>query len=240
MCRFVQEAFQFAAGPGSLDEVDRAASRRERPSTTTTPSPNRTESPRKSRHPAGQNPPSTRPQAATDRGRRTERRNLDEHGRDQPGHRRRQEDQRTQTAPDHRHPGPVSVAIVATTSVRDTTPARSSSMNQPPLIPACPTSGPAAAAGTASSTTAPDWASTWKPCRDRGRKESSRCRSGGPSSRPLADGRSTAVRHGTTRLCPQRSRTATHWTMANKVSREPTEESTPTWRTEADMPVTSA
>lgn len=96
MCRFVQEAFQFAAGPGSLDEVDRAASRRERPSTTTTPSPNRTESPRKSRHPAGQNPPSTRPQAATDRGRRTERRNLDEHGRDQPGHRRRQEDQRTQ------------------------------------------------------------------------------------------------------------------------------------------------
>lgn len=33
---------------------------------------------------------------------------------------------------------------------------------------------------------------------------------------------------------PQRSRTMIHWAMANKMSREPTEESTPTWRIETD------
>ncbi|MGW3399867.1 IS5 family transposase [Streptomyces hydrogenans] len=39
---------------------------------------------------------------------------------------------------------------------------------------------------------------------------------------------------------PQRSRTMIHWAMANKMSRELTGESTPTWRTETDMPPTPA
>jgi transposase len=39
---------------------------------------------------------------------------------------------------------------------------------------------------------------------------------------------------------PQRSRTMIHWAMANKMSREPTGESAPTWRIETDMPPTPA
>ncbi|MFC9262249.1 IS5 family transposase [Streptomyces hydrogenans] len=39
---------------------------------------------------------------------------------------------------------------------------------------------------------------------------------------------------------PQRSRTMIHWAMANKMSRELTGESAPTWRTETDMPPTPA
>ncbi|MGA5198713.1 IS5 family transposase [Streptomyces exfoliatus] len=39
---------------------------------------------------------------------------------------------------------------------------------------------------------------------------------------------------------PQRSRTMIHWAMANKMSREFTGESTPTWRIETDMPPTPA
>ncbi len=39
---------------------------------------------------------------------------------------------------------------------------------------------------------------------------------------------------------PQRSQAMVHWAMANKMSRELTGESTPTWRTETDIPLTSA
>ncbi|MEW5625961.1 IS5 family transposase [Streptomyces hydrogenans] len=39
---------------------------------------------------------------------------------------------------------------------------------------------------------------------------------------------------------PQRSRTMIHWAMANKMSRELTGESAPTWRIETDMPPTPA
>ncbi|MDH6229401.1 transposase [Streptomyces sp. MJP52] len=39
---------------------------------------------------------------------------------------------------------------------------------------------------------------------------------------------------------PQRSRAMTHWAMANKMSRELTGESTPTWRIETDMGATTA
>jgi transposase len=39
---------------------------------------------------------------------------------------------------------------------------------------------------------------------------------------------------------PQRSRTMIHWAMANKMSRELTGESTPTWRIETDIPLKSA
>ncbi|MGW7079731.1 transposase [Streptomyces sp. NPDC054866] len=39
---------------------------------------------------------------------------------------------------------------------------------------------------------------------------------------------------------PQRSRTMIHWAMANKLARELTGESTPTWRIETDNPPTSA
>ncbi|MFF8506258.1 IS5 family transposase [Streptomyces anulatus] len=39
---------------------------------------------------------------------------------------------------------------------------------------------------------------------------------------------------------PQRSQTMIHWAMANKMSRELTGESAPTWRIETDMPVTPA
>jgi len=41
-------------------------------------------------------------------------------------------------------------------------------------------------------------------------------------------------------VLPQRSRTMIHWAMANKMSRELTGESTPTWRTEADITPVSA
>jgi transposase len=39
---------------------------------------------------------------------------------------------------------------------------------------------------------------------------------------------------------PQRSRTMIHWAMANKMSRELTGESTPTWRIETDIPITTS
>ncbi|MFG2933352.1 transposase, partial [Streptomyces achromogenes] len=39
---------------------------------------------------------------------------------------------------------------------------------------------------------------------------------------------------------PQRSRTMIHWAMANKMSRELTGESTPTWRIETDISRTAA
>lgn len=39
---------------------------------------------------------------------------------------------------------------------------------------------------------------------------------------------------------PQRSRAMIHWAMANKMSRELTGESTPTWRIETDTPLTTA
>lgn len=39
---------------------------------------------------------------------------------------------------------------------------------------------------------------------------------------------------------PQRSRAMIHWAMANKMSRELTGESTPTWRIETDIPLTTA
>ncbi|MFE9500564.1 transposase [Streptomyces collinus] len=39
---------------------------------------------------------------------------------------------------------------------------------------------------------------------------------------------------------PQRSRMVIHWAMANKVSRELTGESAPTWRIKTDIPLTSA
>ncbi|MFC5241135.1 transposase [Streptomyces atrovirens] len=39
---------------------------------------------------------------------------------------------------------------------------------------------------------------------------------------------------------PQRSRAMIHWAMANKMSREPTGESAPTWRIETDIPLASA
>lgn len=39
---------------------------------------------------------------------------------------------------------------------------------------------------------------------------------------------------------PQRSQTMIHWAMANKMSRELTGESAPTWRIETDIPLTSA
>jgi hypothetical protein len=39
---------------------------------------------------------------------------------------------------------------------------------------------------------------------------------------------------------PQRSRTMIHWAMANKMSRELTGESTPTWRIETDIQHSSA
>ncbi len=39
---------------------------------------------------------------------------------------------------------------------------------------------------------------------------------------------------------PQRSRAMIHWAMANKMAREPTGESTPTWRIETDMTATTA
>ena len=39
---------------------------------------------------------------------------------------------------------------------------------------------------------------------------------------------------------PQRLRTMMHWAMANKMSRELTGESTPTWRIESGIPPTSA
>lgn len=38
---------------------------------------------------------------------------------------------------------------------------------------------------------------------------------------------------------PQRSRAMIHWAMANKMARELTGESTPTWRIESDMPATT-
>ncbi|MBQ0876351.1 hypothetical protein KBY48_00045 [Streptomyces sp. RT42] len=39
---------------------------------------------------------------------------------------------------------------------------------------------------------------------------------------------------------PQRSQSMIHWAMANKMSRELTVESAPTWRIETDIPLTSA
>ncbi|MFJ9026407.1 hypothetical protein ACIRPU_41605 [Streptomyces sp. NPDC102259] len=41
-------------------------------------------------------------------------------------------------------------------------------------------------------------------------------------------------------LDDQRSRAVIHWAMANKMSRELTGESIPTWRIETDIPRTSA
>ncbi|MFB6840630.1 transposase [Streptomyces sp. NPDC056361] len=39
---------------------------------------------------------------------------------------------------------------------------------------------------------------------------------------------------------PQRSRTMIHWAMANRMSRELTGESAPTWRIESSIPHTAA
>lgn len=82
--------------------------------------------------------------------------------------------------------GLVLAVLVTAANVHDTTGASSCSTTWPRHIPACPRSGPTAATRTASSTTAPVWASMSRWFNGHGPRGSSRCRNGGLSSGPSA------------------------------------------------------
>ncbi|EFE72009.1 LOW QUALITY PROTEIN: transposase, partial [Streptomyces viridosporus ATCC 14672] len=199
-------------------------------------------------HPTGprpvtrQDPAGPRPQqgAHGGRDRRAEREDLGKRGRDQSGHRRRQEDQRTQAARRHLEVRPFLAVLVTAASVHDTTGGKL-------LLDDLATAHP---------TVSKVWA-------DGGYQSSILNHGAGLGidvevvQRPRTEGFEPLPKRWVIertfgwlmqhrRLArdyealPQRSRAMIHWAMANKMSRELTGESAPTWRIETDMSATTA